>query len=259
MNRPALAVKSRHDLALTLAVLAALVVFAWTYLLFADSSDTEMDKGAGQMMAMPAEWSLRHFVLTFAMWAIMMVAMMLPSATRAILHAAALLKHLRTLLAVRRTGEFVIGYLAVWLAFGLAATAMQWGLDGAGVLSSKIATTDRMLAGSVLLYAGVYEWMPLKQACLTHCRAPEEFLARHWHHGPFLTGLGHGLFCLGCCWLLMVLLFVGGVMNLAWITAIALVILVEKTLPRGVLASYAIAIVLIAWGAVTLTVPGPTG
>jgi len=259
MNRPVRALKLRHDLALSLAVLAALVVLAWTYLLFADSGDAEMGMRAGQILAMPAEWSLRRFAVTLAMWAIMMVAMMLPSTVRAILHATALLKHLRTLLAVRRTGEFVIGYLAVWFAFSLAATAMQWGLDEAGVLSSKIATTNRMLVGSVLLYAGVNEWMPLKQVCLTHCRAPEEFLARHWHHGPFLTGLRHGLFCLGCCWMLMVLLFVGGVMNLAWITAIALVILVEKTLPRGVLVSYAIAIVLIAWGAVTLTVPGPTG
>src|SRR4029077_13277359 len=160
------------------------------------SSDTEMDMGAGQMMAMPAEWSLRHFVLTFAMWAIMMVAMMLPSTTKAILHAAALLKHLRTLLAVRRTGEFVIGYLAVWLAFGLAATAMQWGLDGAGILSSKMGIIDRMLAGNVLLYVRLYEWMALTPACLTHCRAPREFLARHWQQGPFLAGLKHGAFCL---------------------------------------------------------------
>jgi predicted metal-binding membrane protein len=115
---------------------------------------------------------------------------------------------------------FVFGYLAVWVAFAAAATTLQWALDEAGLLSETMAFGNIVLAGSVLIAAGVYQWTPLKEACLRHCRSPLDFLLFHWHDGALgavVSGIRHGLFCLGCCWMLMALLFVGGIMNLAWI------------------------------------------
>ena len=234
-----------HDRALIFTALTVVVVLAWTYLVL------------GPTTAMPNQWSLGYAVIVFIMWAIMMVAMMLPTATKVLLLTATLDGQERLLSALRRTGEFVVGYLSVWLAFGLAATAAQWALDKAGLLSATMITSDRILAGSLLLYAGVYQWSPLKQACLLHCRAPQEFLAHHWERdGPFGTGLRHGLFCFGCCWMLMALLFVGGVMNLGCIAVISIAILIEKTLPWGIWADRVIGTALIAGGAITLATLG---
>ena len=258
MTDGALPALLRRDRAVVLSGLAAVVVLAWAYLLFGAGIKMEMmDMGGGQMMAMPSEWTLGYGALIFIMWAVMMVAMMLPSATTVLLLTATLDSQERLLSALRRTGEFAIGYLSVWLAFGLAATAAQWALDKAGLLSATMITSDHILAGSLLLYAGVYQWSPLKRACLIHCRAPQEFLARHWERdGPFGTGLRHGLFCFGCCWMLMALLFVGGVMNLGCIAVISVAILVEKMLPRGIWTSRVIGTALIAGGAITLATPG---
>ena len=131
---------------------------------------------------------------------------------------------------------FASGYLLVWCGFSLAATLLQWGLDNAGLLSERMAFGDAILASSVLIAAGVYQWTPLKDACLRHCRSPTEFLVRHWQPGSLGavgTGVRHGLFCLGCCWMLMALLFVGGLMSVTWIGAISLFVLIEKTIPWG--------------------------
>ena len=147
------------------------------------------------------------------------------------------------------------GYLAVWLAFAAAATTLQWALDEAGLLSETMAFGNIVLAGSVLVAAGVYQWTPLKEACLRHCRSPLDFLLFHWRDGALGavgSGVGHGFFCLGCCWMLMALLFVGGIMNLAWIAGIALLVLIEKTLPWGGRISRLTGAVLVVWGAVTL-------
>src|SRR5262249_1394896 len=260
MNR-AIRFKLWHDRALTLTALLVVVVLAWTYLLLGANVEPEMmAMGDGQTMAMPSEWSLQYATIMFIMWAVMMVAMMLPSAAKVFLLTTKLDDPQRSLLATRRTWEFAAGYIAVWFGFSLAATALKWTLDEVGLLSATMVTSDQMLAGSLLLYAGVYQWTPLKQACLTHCRAPQDFLALHWRRdGPFGTGLRHGLFCLGCCWMLMGLLFVGGLMNLTCIVAIALVILVEKTLPRGIWTSRVVGTVLIAGGAVILATLGQSG
>jgi len=240
MNR-APTVNLKHDQALTLSALMVVVVLAWTYLWL------------GPTPAILPPWRLGYTVIVFIMWLVMMVAVMLPSVTRVLLLAATLDRPTGSLFALRSMAEFVAGYLVVWLGFGLAATVAEWALDEAGLLSATMMTSDRILAGSLLLYAGVYEWTPLKQVCLTHCRAPQEFLALHWQRsGPFGTGLRHGLFCFGCCWMLMALLFVGGVMDLTCMAAIAVVILVEKSLPRGIWASRLIGTALIAGGAVTL-------
>ena len=151
---------------------------------------------------------------------------------------------------------FALGYLLVWFGFSLVATLMQWGLDEAGLLSQTMAFGNMMLAGTVLIAAGVYQWTPLKDTCLRHCRSPTDFLIRHWRDGPIgavQTGVRHGLFCLGCCWMLTALLFVGGLMNLAWVGVIAVLVLLEKTMPWGDWMRRLTGVIFILWGASSLT------
>jgi predicted metal-binding membrane protein len=143
----------------------------------------------------------------------------------------------------------------VWTGFSLVATALEWGLHQAGLLSPRMAAANAALAGAVLVAAGIYQWTPLKAACLKHCRSPLAFLLTHWRGGASggaVTGLRHGLYCLGCCAMLMALLFVGGVMNLVWIAGIALLVLVEKLLPWGGRTCRLSGIILTLWGAATL-------
>jgi predicted metal-binding membrane protein len=202
-------------------------------------------------MMMPPPWNLGYAALIFLMWAIMMVAMMLPSAAPTILLVVALARDRIAPVAV----PFTCGYVFVWTGFSLAATALQFGLDRAGALSGTMATSSAALAGVVLIVAGVYQWTPLKQACLRHCRSPLAFLLGRWRKGAWgavTNGMRHGLFCLGCCWMLMVLLFVGGLMNLLWIAALALLVLIEKTLPWGGRTSRATGAALVVWGVVTV-------
>ncbi len=248
----------RHDRAVVLASLTFVILLAWGYLLTGAGVEMEMmDMGGGRMMAMMPEWTLAYGLVVFAMWAVMMVAMMLPSAAPVTLLIASLAKKRRqagTALGFT-TAPFVLGYLAVWLGFAAAATVLQWQLDAAELLSKTMALAGTMVAGSVLVLAGIYQWTPLKQACLRHCRSPLGFLMHHWRDGAlgaFVSGARHGTFCLGCCWMLMALLFVGGIMNLAWIAGIALLVLIEKTLPWGGWMGRATGIVLIAWGALAL-------
>jgi predicted metal-binding membrane protein len=143
---------------------------------------------------------------------------------------------------------FTSAYVLVWLGFSLAATALQWALHAAALASPMMAMANPLVAAAVLVLAGLYQFTPLKRACLRNCRSPLDFITRHWKEGPFMTGMRHGLYCLGCCWMLMALLFVGGSMNLVWIAAITALILVEKLLPRGEWASRASGAALAAWG-----------
>jgi predicted metal-binding membrane protein len=253
----------RHDRAVILGSLAFVVLLAWSYLLLGAGVGPEMmDMGAGQMMAMPPDWSLGYGLVTFVMWAVMMLAvmmlamMLLSAAPVTLLIASLNRKRAAAGGAVQAsTALFVFGYLAVWLAFAAAATTLQWALDEAGLLSETMAFGNIVLAGSVLVAAGVYQWTPLKEACLRHCRSPLDFILFHWRDGALGamgSGVGHGFFCLGCCWMLMALLFVGGIMNLAWIAGIALLVLIEKTLPWGGRISRLTGAVLVVWGAVTL-------
>jgi len=229
----------RHRRGVVLGALAAVILAAWAYLFLGAGIEMEtMDMGGGQMMAMPPEWSPSYAVLIFLMWVAMMVAMMLPSAAPTVLLVTALVwDRLDNSNLVPTTALlFASGYLLVWCGFSLAATSLQWGLDEVGLLSETMAFGNGILASTVLIAAGVYQWTPLKDTCLSHCRSPTEFLVRHWRPGSLgavRTGVRHGLFCLGCCWMLMALLFVGGVMNLAWVGTIALFVLLEKTMPWG--------------------------
>jgi predicted metal-binding membrane protein len=248
----------RHDRAVLLGALAGVVVAAWAYLLLGAGIDMElMDMGGGQLMAMTPEWTIGYAALIFIMWVVMMAAMMLPSAAPTILLVAALMRNRGgSSGAVPATAAlFASGYILVWSGFSLAAASLQWGLSEAGLLSETTAVGNAILVGTVLVAAGVYQWTPFKDTCLRHCRSPAEFLVRHWRHGPLgavRTGIRHGLFCLGCCWMLMALLFVGGLMNLAWVGAITLLVLVEKTMPWGGRTGRVAGALLAVWGAASL-------
>jgi predicted metal-binding membrane protein len=216
-----------------------------------------MDRGGGYMTAILPEWSLQYAILIFVMWVAMMVAMMLPTAAPTVLLVTAFAwdRAANPNLVPATAILFALGYLLVWCGFSLAATLTQWGLDRAGLLSETMAFGNAMLAGTVLTAAGVYQWTPLKDTCLRHCRSPTEFLIRHWREdkiGAVQTGVRHGLFCLGCCWMLMALLFVGGLMNLAWVAAMMVLVLLEKTMPWGDWMSRLIGVIFILWGAYSL-------
>jgi predicted metal-binding membrane protein len=205
---------------------------AWLYVLYMGWGMEHMDAGA-DMVIMPgmSAWNGVDLFLVFAMWAVMMVAMMLPSATPMILVLA--------------------GYIAIWMAFSGIAALAQWGLLEARLVSPMMASTSPALGGGLLICAGSYQFTALKHACLSKCRSPLSFIMTEWRvgvRGAFIMGLRHGLYCTGCCWLLMALLFVVGVMNLLWIAALAAAILLEKTLPNVRWVSTAIGLLLIGWG-----------
>ncbi|WP_211099984.1 DUF2182 domain-containing protein [Acuticoccus kandeliae] len=205
-------------------------------------------------MAVPGAWSAGHALLVFLMWWVMMVAMMLPSVAPNVLLFSALARRTRegsraSLLA----GAFLAGYLLAWAGFSVAAAASQWALEAAGIVSATMMTLIDTLPGAlVLIAAGVFQFTPLKGACLRHCRAPAQFLASHYRPGiggALRMGLVHGTYCVGCCWFLMALLFVGGVMNLYWIVGLTAFVALEKLTPFGALAARIAGAGLIAWGA----------
>jgi predicted metal-binding membrane protein len=246
----------RHDRILVLGGLLAVILLAWGWLLLGAGIHMDpMDMGAGQLMLMPPEWSTSYAVVIFLMWVIMMMAMMLPSVAPAVLLAVALMRQSGGNRIFGPTGLFVLGYLIIWVGFSLVATAVQWGLDQVGLLSADMASDNVTLAGILLIAAGLYQLTPFKQACLIQCRSPFEHLTKYWRRapwGPLLAGTMHGLFCLGCCWLLMALLFIGGLMNLLWIAALAFLVLIEKLFSFGPYASRLTGITLVIWGAVVL-------
>ena len=179
----------RHDRIIVLAALFAVVLLAWGWLLLGAGIRMEqMDMGGGRIMLMAPEWSAGYAGVVFLMWAIMMMAMMLPSAAPAILLAAALMRQRGGNRIFGPTGSFVLGYLAIWFGFSLVATTLQWSLDRAGLLSVEMASGSATLAGSLLIAAGIYQWTPLKQACLVQCRSPFESITRYWRrNGPPAT------------------------------------------------------------------------
>ena len=186
---------------------------------------------------MTTHWDVRHLALLFAMWAVMMVGMMLPSAAPTLLLYAAVLRKSGAAGSVPlRVYAFAAGYLVIWTLFSLLATVLQRVLSEVLVLSPMMELENRAWAGGLLVLAGVYQFTALKRACLASCRSPVEFITRNWKPGSggaLRMGIGHGLYCLGCCWALMLLLFVGGVMNLWVIAAITLFVLLEKAAPLG--------------------------
>jgi predicted metal-binding membrane protein len=239
----------RHDRAVVVTALVGIVLLSWLYLFFGAAMDM---RPMGRMEGMAAGWSPSHFAAMLVMWIIMMAAMMLPSATPMILFYSTVVGRTRKPGRVfPATGIFALGYFVIWIAFGLAATSLQWALDAAALLSPGMATTNRVAAAGILIAAGIYQWTPLKQSCLRRCRSPLDFVLSYWREGAWgslAMGVRHGAFCLGCCWMLMLLLFVGGIMNLLWIAGLSVFVLVEKTAPAGHWAARLAGVVLAAWG-----------
>ena len=237
------------------AALVGVTLLAWIYLFRLVGSMG--DVGTAEMMQLQP-WTVSDFMLMFFMWAVMMVGMMVPSATpTTLIYAAVARKAERQGTPVAATGTFVAGYLVMWSLFSIGATLAQWGLERGALLSPMMVSASPFLGAGLLVAAGTYQLTPMKSACLRHCRSPAHFIAQQWRTGilgAFRMGMHHGLFCLGCCWLLMGLLFVGGVMNLAWIAIIAVFVLLEKLGPAGPLGGRVAGGAMIATGIITLFV-----
>lgn len=230
------------------AALAGLVVLCWLYLFEEASQMAAMDPG----MAMPPK-NARDLLLLLAMWWIMMIGMMLPSAAPMILTFASINRGRRSRgQPYTPTALFAAGYLLAWGGFSVAATLAQWGLERASLLAPMaMKTTSPLLGGLLFIAAGLYQFTPIKNVCLSSCRSPFDFVVNHWRDGSagaVRMGFAHGLYCLGCCWILMALLFAVGAMNLIGVAALAVVVLVEKLFPGGVWLGRIGGLVLIAWG-----------
>jgi predicted metal-binding membrane protein len=262
----------RRDRAVVATALAVVAVLAWAYVLWlamamptpplpsaavgemsrmnmgGDMSGMNMGGDSSGMATMDMgaavapgfrPWAPADFAFIFTMWAVMMVGMMTPSvAPMVLLYAGVGRKARANSRPFASAGWFFGGYLLVWIVFSIAATGAQWLLTGLALLTAMMATTNVILGGIVLIAAGLYQWTPMKEVCLRQCQAPIAFLASHGGFrsdpiGALRLGFEHGLYCLGCCWALMALLFVGGVMNVLWIAGIATLILLEKTVPTA--------------------------
>jgi predicted metal-binding membrane protein len=263
MTEALLEVLLRRDRIIVAVALAALTALAWTYVLWLAADMGGMDMtgfrmipaGVGLMVPALAPWKAIEFAYAFAMWAVMMVGMMTPSAAPMILIYA---RVGRQASAQKKpfaaTGWFATGYLLTWFGFALVATAAQWALERTALLDPMMAGTSQVFGGIVLIAAGVYQWTPLKDTCLAQCQSPLLFIHRHggFHRDPpgsLLLGLRHGAHCVGCCWVLMALLFVGGVMNVLWIATISAFVLIEKIVPGGRLVSRIAGVGFVAAGA----------
>jgi predicted metal-binding membrane protein len=283
----------KRDRAITLAGLLVLCLLAWAYVLtgagmgmsawemttvslFPHTQHEPKPMAGMDMSGMPGmagmamdgkssasiAWGVSTWALVIAMWWTMMIAMMSPSAAPTILLYARVHRHSaaqgQIQAASAPTGAFTAGYLVIWLGFSAIAATLQWLLQQGGVVSATMmGSQSRYFSGAVLIAAGAYQFSPLKNLCLSHCRAPTDFLSRHWRPGAigaFRLGALHGAYCVGCCWTLMALLFVGGVMNLVWIAALALLVLAEKVAPTGPWIGRGIGLLFIAWGAATFFV-----
>ncbi len=248
---------ARHDRIVVLALLAALIAASWLYLLHGAGVEMDkMDMGGGEIMLMAPTWTAGYAALVLFMWVVMMAAMMLPSAAPAILRVAGPTREPGGTAGGRVAALlFTCGYLMVWTGFSIAATLLQWGLDSAGFLSETMASRSRVAAALLLIAVGLYQLTPLKRACLLACRACTDAppgKASETAAGTISRGLRYGVSCLGCCGALMGLLLVVGVMNVAWMAAIAIVVLAEKVLPWGRGLARLIGAGLVAWGSAGL-------
>lgn len=268
--RDALSGILKRDRLIIGAALAAIALLAWAYVLWlaagmarpamADMPDMDMAGMDVAAMMAPnlAPWTPAHTLFIFAMWAVMMAGMMTPSAAPMILiyaqvgrQAAASGRHFAP------AGWFAGGYLLAWTGFAGMATVAQYGLERASLLSPMMASASAVFGGSLLVAAGLYQLSPFKAACLSQCRAPLSFIQKHGGFQPHTLaslrlGLLHGLYCIGCCWALMTLLFVGGVMNLLWIAGLMIVVLAEKLMPAPRLLSLGIGVAMLVAGAAML-------
>ena len=227
------ALKHERVVVATLIVVIPLICWAWIVPMARDMYGTMQGPSAWMMTA---DWDAQHVLLLFAMWVAMMTAMMLPSASPLVLLYAGALRTSGDARVAAKTYALAAGYVLVWVLFSAAATALQRVLASLLVLTPMMEPATPVATAVLLGIAGLYQLTPLKRACLTVCRSPLSYLVRHWPDhasAAFRLGIRHGIYCLGCCWALMLLLFAGGVMNLGLISGVAVWILVEKLLPSG--------------------------
>jgi len=239
--------------------IAALTILAWAYLIHvsremsAAAADETMMAAMG--MAMDRPWTPTDVVLAFVMWTVMTIGMMAPSATPVLMLAASARPPRDDQHPLTTALGFGAGYGLVWIGFSTAAALVQWALNDAALLSPAMTAVSPRLAGAILIGAGLYQLTPLKSVCLTHCRSPIDFLIAHWRSGTsgaVRMGAHHGAYCLGCCWALMAVLFAVGVMNLAWVAALAILVLVEKVAPHAVTLSRAAGVAMLVFGAIQI-------
>jgi predicted metal-binding membrane protein len=246
----------RHDRAILLAILAAVTLACWSWIvpMARDMYGTMTGPSAWMMTA---EWDTRRVLLLAAMWIVMMAGMMLPSAAPMLLLYAGAARHRGGgAHAAFRVYAMAAGYVIVWVAFSLGATLLQRLLSNMLVLSPMMEITSPRISGTLLIFAGLFQFTPLKHACLTACSAPVAFLMRRWRDGTsgaFRLGIEHGVVCVGCCWALMLLLFAGGVMNLTVIAALTAFVVIEKVTPFGPRSVRATGAALVVFGIWVMT------
>jgi predicted metal-binding membrane protein len=247
-----------RDRAIVLSGLAAAATLAWAYVLYMSWGMRHMGSAVA-MAIMPrmTDWGAVDLLLVLAMWAVMMAAMMLPSSIPMVLGFASV-NHQRR--AQQRphvdTSAFVLGYLAVWCGFSLVATLAQWGLLEARLVTPMTMSATPLLGGALLVIAGVFQFTPWKRTCLSKCASPLGFLLTEWRDGTlgaWVMGVRHGAYCVGCCGFLMALLFAFGVMNVLWISALAIYVMLEKLLPHARWLPFTEGVLLVVWGAVVAT------
>jgi predicted metal-binding membrane protein len=264
MSDTALEAVLRRDRAVVMVALAVITALAWADLVWLadDMAMGGMDMtgyrmipaGRGLMMPADAPWQPIEFGYVFAMWAVMMIGMMMPSAAPMILIYARVGRQAAMQgKPFASSSWFAGGYLLAWTAFSLVATSAQWALERATLLTPMMESASNRLGAAALILAGVYQWAPLKDACLSRCRSPLYFIQQHGGFrreplGALALGFRHGIYCIGCCWALMALLFVGGVMNIFWIATLAILVLLEKVMPFGRIVARVAGLVFIAGG-----------
>jgi predicted metal-binding membrane protein len=242
-----------------LSGLVGVIVVAWVYIFHLAQTMTnpiamgmETQKGLEMMKQTPQAWGVVAFLVTFTMWTVMQLAMMAPAAIPMVLMFSRINEQRHQQQSpFLLTVIFFLGYILVWTAFGAGATLTQWGLQTTELLSSMLVSTSPLLSGVILIAAGVFQFTPLKHACLARCRSPLGFFMTEWREGTkgaLMMGLRHGSYCVGCCWLLMALLFVAGLMNLLWIALIAGYVLIEKVGPAGRWVSQVMGLLMVGWG-----------
>jgi predicted metal-binding membrane protein len=233
--------------------LAGIALAGWAYMVYMAWAMANMDKVDMWMPPMGSSaWSAYDFLMLFVMWATMMVAMMTPSTLPMVSMFATLNRNRRNRGQMYTpTFVFVAGYLVAWTGFSVLATLAQWPLHTSGLLNPMMDSRSYLMSGVVLVVAGLYQWTPLKDACLTSCRSPLGFLMTEWREGrrgALVMGIRHGIYCVGCCWALMLVLFAVGVMNMLWVVLIAVFVLIEKVMPApGVLRAVS-GLGLVLWG-----------
>ncbi len=235
------------------------VALAWAYLIGMNSQpalqQNPLAAMPGMSMSSGAPHDYRELLLTFAMWSVMMVGMMTASAAPVVMLFTGMSRKRRDPGTSTNALVFGLGYLAVWVSFSAAAALGQWGLQRELLLSHDMSITNSVAAGVILIAAGAYQLTPAKRACLKQCASPLGFLMANWRDGTagaFAMGLRHGLFCLGCCWALMTVLFVFGIMNLAVVALLTVFVLAEKLGRVGAMVARAGSLVLIGYGTLVL-------